>query len=112
MARTKDRPCNYLSWDDAMAYADWAALRPMTELEFTKACRGDKEPAFHERPWGNNSKDKIARYVDKEGNLILSENLSENQLDINNQEAFCASLLVFLGHGFSRQLVGAGNHHW
>ena len=36
------RACNYLCWADLCAYADWAALRPMTELEFEKACRGRK----------------------------------------------------------------------
>ncbi len=35
-----DRVCNYLSWADLCAYADWAGLRPMTELEFEKASRG------------------------------------------------------------------------
>ena len=34
--------CNYLNWMDGCAYADWAGLRPMTELEFEKACRGDQ----------------------------------------------------------------------
>lgn len=33
-------PCNYLSSKDILAYLDWAALRPMTELEYEKACRG------------------------------------------------------------------------
>ncbi|MDI9573694.1 MAG: SUMF1/EgtB/PvdO family nonheme iron enzyme, partial [Bacteroidota bacterium] len=32
--------CNFLSWMDGAAYSDWAGLRPMTELEFEKACRG------------------------------------------------------------------------
>jgi formylglycine-generating enzyme required for sulfatase activity len=32
--------CNYLSWMDGLAYADWAGLRPMTELEYEKAGRG------------------------------------------------------------------------
>jgi len=32
--------CNYISWADLSAFADWAGLRPMTELEFEKACRG------------------------------------------------------------------------
>ncbi|MFN4123887.1 MAG: formylglycine-generating enzyme family protein [Flavobacteriales bacterium] len=39
--------CNYLSWDDLLAYLDWAALRPMTELEFEKASRG---PSSHGSP--------------------------------------------------------------
>ena len=32
--------CNYLNWMDGLAYADWAGLRPMTELEYEKAGRG------------------------------------------------------------------------
>lgn len=34
--------CNFLSWDDGLAYLDWACLRPMTEMEFEKACRGSQ----------------------------------------------------------------------
>ncbi|MBK9174986.1 MAG: SUMF1/EgtB/PvdO family nonheme iron enzyme [Flavobacteriales bacterium] len=32
--------CNFLSWGDVAAYLDWSGLRPMTELEFEKTCRG------------------------------------------------------------------------
>ncbi len=32
--------CNYLTWPDILAVADWAALRPMTELEFEKTGKG------------------------------------------------------------------------
>ena len=35
-----ERACNYLDWDDALDYASWSALRPMTEMEFEKAARG------------------------------------------------------------------------
>jgi len=47
--------CNYLSWTDLAAYLDWAGLRPMTELEFEKACRGDKSAVANEYAWGNTS---------------------------------------------------------
>jgi len=44
--------CNYLSWPDLMAYLDWSGLRPMTELEFEKSCRGTLSPVPYEYAWG------------------------------------------------------------
>ena len=44
--------CNYLSYMDGAAYADWAGLRPMTELEFEKACRGTESAVANEYAWG------------------------------------------------------------
>lgn len=44
--------CNYLSWGDLAAYLDWAALRPMTELEYEKACRGTVSSLPFELAWG------------------------------------------------------------
>jgi formylglycine-generating enzyme required for sulfatase activity len=44
--------CNYLSWSDLAAYLDWSGLRPMTELEFEKACRGTASPVPGEYAWG------------------------------------------------------------
>jgi hypothetical protein len=44
---------NYMSWMDLCAYADWASLRPMTELEYEKACRGaGVSPIANEHAWG------------------------------------------------------------
>ena len=48
-----DRVCNYLSWADGAAYGDWSGLRPMTELEFEKACRGPLASVAGEYAWGN-----------------------------------------------------------
>lgn len=48
----KDIACNYLSWGDLTAYLDWSGLRPMTELEYEKACRGTIAPVPNEYPWG------------------------------------------------------------
>lgn len=47
--------CNYLGWPDLAAYLDWAALRPMTELEFEKAGRGTLSPIANEYAWGSTS---------------------------------------------------------
>ncbi|MFZ4060362.1 MAG: SUMF1/EgtB/PvdO family nonheme iron enzyme [Bacteroidia bacterium] len=44
-----------LNWMDGCAYMDWAGLRPMTELEFEKACRGDQAPLANEYAWGSTS---------------------------------------------------------
>lgn len=49
------RACNWLSWPDLAAYLDWAALRPITELEFEKACRGPLSPIALEFAWGTDS---------------------------------------------------------
>ena len=45
--------CNWLSYSDGAAYADWSGLRPMTELEYEKACRGTASPISNEYAWGN-----------------------------------------------------------
>ena len=46
-------PCNFLSWADLAAFLDWSGLRPLTELEFEKACRGIAKPVPNEYAWGN-----------------------------------------------------------
>jgi formylglycine-generating enzyme required for sulfatase activity len=48
--------CNTVSWLDACAFLDWAALRPMTELEYEKACRGSETPVPNEYAWGTATK--------------------------------------------------------
>ena len=44
--------CNYLQWSDLMAYLDWSALRPMTEMEYEKVCRGTLPQVVNEYAWG------------------------------------------------------------
>jgi len=49
-------PVAYMSWEDAAAFADWAGLRPASELEFEKAARGFSYPAVvNEYPWGTDN---------------------------------------------------------
>lgn len=51
-ATAGNRAMNWMSWDDLLTYLDWAALRPMTELEFEKACRGKSIYVPDEYVWG------------------------------------------------------------
>lgn len=55
-AGVPDRACNWISIDDLMAYLDWSALSPLTELEYEKACRGNdiNFPVMGEFAWGGN----------------------------------------------------------
>jgi hypothetical protein len=45
-------PCHYIPYQGAPGFAAWSGLRPMTELEYEKACRGPVKPVADEFPWG------------------------------------------------------------
>ncbi len=47
-----DRICSWLSWADVAAYAAWSGLRPMSETEYEKACRGPEPYLANENAWG------------------------------------------------------------
>jgi len=54
-AADRDHRCPWLSWADSAAFAAWAGLRPMTELEYEKACRGPAQPRLSDNGisfWG------------------------------------------------------------
>lgn len=46
-------PLNFDLWNNLMGYLDWSGLRPMTELEFEKVCRGTQPAVPGEFAWGN-----------------------------------------------------------
>jgi formylglycine-generating enzyme required for sulfatase activity len=49
----QDIAMNMLSWYNLLAYAQFAGLRPMTEMEYEKVCRGPLWPVPGEFVWGN-----------------------------------------------------------
>lgn len=67
VADAPDRACNYLSWPDLAAYLDWSALRPMTELEYEKLCRGPLSAVANEYAWGNVSSTAISGFSGADG---------------------------------------------
>ncbi len=119
-ARTPTRPAPFIGWDDAMAFADWAGLRPMTEFEFTKASRGSAEIEAIDFPWGSESKWHVQRLPGQDGTLVMMNGWNEQQLSDENKKSFGASFywvmdlagslwerVVSVGHENGRQFLGS-----
>jgi hypothetical protein len=50
-ADVPERPANFLSDADIHSFTAWAGLRPLTKLEYEKACRGPRAVARDEDAW-------------------------------------------------------------
>ena len=75
-----DRACGYFNPQDGMAYADWAGLRPMSELEFEKICRGSgNKPIEGEFAWGTT----------KSNNVVTVPDFKTSVTNIKNSNANC-----------------------
>ncbi|WP_370088222.1 SUMF1/EgtB/PvdO family nonheme iron enzyme [Ekhidna sp.] len=118
VADKPNQPCNYLGWDEGMAFADWAGLRPMTEFEYTKACRGSNAPIANEFPWNTSEKVQIRRQVDGDGNLVYLD-LDEADITNSNRDLYGVSLfrvhdlagslwerMISIGHEIGRNFKG------
>ena len=70
---TPDRACNFLSWADQAAYADWIGLRPMSELEYEKACRGVRSAIPDEFAWGSS-------YIANHSYTFVNQGLSTERI--------------------------------
>jgi formylglycine-generating enzyme required for sulfatase activity len=90
-ADNPDRPMNYVSWTDGCAFADWAGLRPITELEYTKAARGPSEPIPQEFVWGTSNYDQLERYVTEESETAMMGEWDESKLTDATRPVFGAS---------------------
>ncbi len=69
---------------DFLAFLDWAALRPMTEFEYEKACRGPLAPVLNEFAWGTTDWTQINWYWGRENKLTKNEVLNFFPLGPNN----------------------------
>lgn len=73
--------CNHLSALDVWAYLDWAALRPMTEMEYEKICRGPQTAVAGEYAWGTTNLTQVYNTL---ANLINDNTPTESFSTIAN----------------------------
>lgn len=78
---TPNRPIT-ISGYQLGAYLDWIALRPMTETEFEKACRGQATPVYQEYAWGTTNIQVAPYTLTADG--TGSENVSNPGINIGN----------------------------
>jgi formylglycine-generating enzyme required for sulfatase activity len=99
---------NAISWMDALAYLDWSGLRPMTELEYEKSCRGNQEPVANEYAWGTTSLTKATGISNPGENIETFANAGANCV-YDNLASVSGPLRVgtFAGSGTTRAESGA-----
>jgi formylglycine-generating enzyme required for sulfatase activity len=116
---TPELPAVYIEWYDVAAYADWSGLRPMTEMEFEKTCRGPLAPVPNEFAWGNTSINTTAYFpINNQGQTNESIGAGYSTIAGNawydNTRAFDAATRVgiFAAHPSNTGRMTAGATYW
>ena len=108
-----DRACGFINPADAFAFADWSALRPMTELEFEKICRGSGNPYVPgEYAWGTT---KCINAVEATGTESDRQYMTESGansyfLEDDFMPQFPLNVGIFTAPGKTREQCGAAYH--
>jgi formylglycine-generating enzyme required for sulfatase activity len=100
--------CNFISWADLAAYLDWSGLRPMTELEFEKACRGTQTAVPNEYAWGTTGIASSPYTLSNNG--LTNENIATNYSVTDGNAAYTITIPYSGGiNGPVRVGIFAGN---
>ena len=100
--------CNFISWMDGAAFMDWAGLRPMTELEFEKACRGPVAAVPNEYAWGTTNI-VGATGISNSGNADERPSNTAANISFNGAAGVSGPMRVgsFARPGYTREQSGA-----
>ncbi|MBX2887908.1 MAG: hypothetical protein KF829_04580 [Ferruginibacter sp.] len=108
IAAAPESAIGYLNTSHIAAISDWSGLRPMTELEYEKACRGYNTPAVpNEYVWGNTQIFPLTS-VNDQGTANEAVNAPANaNATINSQFPFPTRTGLFArSSGSTRELSG------
>jgi formylglycine-generating enzyme required for sulfatase activity len=105
---TPDRACNCISWPDLITYLKWAALRPMDELEFEKACRGPLYPVPNEYPWGDTLVTYMTGFAGADGSGTETATPTNANVNIGTYIAGPVRVGIFATANSGRRDAGAG----
>ncbi len=75
--------CNYMTGADMLAYLDWSGLRPMSELEYEKACRTPSRVIPGEYAWNTTSVTSLGGQGGLTGSTLGTENESPANMNTN-----------------------------
>jgi formylglycine-generating enzyme required for sulfatase activity len=82
--------CNYLQWSDLMAYLDWSALRPMTEFEYEKVCRGTLPQVVNEYAWGVTAAQPSPAPITQALSSAIANAGTANEISTTSGNGLCA----------------------
>lgn len=83
-----NRAMIYMSFADLLSYLDWAALRPLTEMEYEKACRGPRDFVPGEFAWGNVSYREARNFTGTTSGLEICTDSAAN-LHFYGNDYYC-----------------------
>lgn len=100
--------CPNLSLADLLAYLDWSGLRPMTEMEFEKICRGTVAAVTGEFAWGNTSRTQTTGLTNAGLANEVASNAGANCIfGTNNPTGGPGRVGMFAGAATTRAQAGA-----
>lgn len=101
--------CNWMSSVDLLAYLDWSGLRPMTELEFEKSCRGTNTAVAGEFAWGSTVVSGATGITNSGANNEVASNAGANVV-YNNAAGVAGPMRVgnFAAAATTQLQAGAG----